>query len=344
MEVAPLAAHRHLRYCGGPWRFEMSELGPIFTGGTSYRARAEARQREYRARALGIGHAKYGHLLAESDADEGRNFLVAEAFEAARARQRAGKGVGERTFNNMLSSQAMCFNVFAPLSSRLDLATRALQPFISGLAAVKSIEIEHTPAPDVFNDQSGRGGVDCDLLVEGTNARGQGLVAVVETKFVEPEFSACGFRKPGRAARGQDVCPEEVPVRDRRDACLYARKKGYAYWQRSDQYRLLGKDALPETGCPFAGPRWQLWANLALAHEEASRRGAVDVRFAVCVSANNATLLDAGGVLDGFRSLLTHPDTVQLIDLEMLLAHLEGIVPPELSAWADSLSARYRGI
>jgi hypothetical protein len=219
-----------------------------------------------------------------------------------------------------------------------------LGPFVPGLASVRSIELEHTPSGDVFHDQSGRGGVDCDLLIEGTNAQGDALVLVIETKFVEPEFSTCGFRKPGRAGKGQDVCPDEVPVRQDRTACLYARNKGYAYWQRSDEHALLTDTALPDAGCPFAGPNWQLWVNLALAHEEAKRRGATDVRFAVCASVNNEALLGGGKVLDGFRALLRRPEAVFLMDLDALLARVEEVVPADLAAWAETLSARYRGI
>ena len=121
---------------------------------------------------------------------------------------------------------------------------------------------------NVSGQQTGRGGVDCDVLVEGQTSRGK-LVQVIETKFVEPEFSICGFRKGGRAKKGQEVCPDDVAVPEDRNACLYVRKKGYAYWQRTDQHHLLAPDALPPRGCPFGDARWQLWVNLALAHEEA---------------------------------------------------------------------------
>jgi hypothetical protein len=320
-----------------------NDLGPIYTKGKSYRARAEARQRGYRA-SLGIAHGRYGHFLAPEAAAAGRNFVTAEAFEAAQARERAGKGVAPRTFENMLSSQAMAFNLFAPLSTRLELAAETLKPFIPGLAAITSIEIEHTPAADIFRDQTGHGGVDCDLFIEGTTTNGEPLVLVVESKFVEPEFSICGFRKSGRAEKGQAVCSEQVAVRADRGACLYTRNKGYKYWQRSDEHELLVDGAVADAGCPFAGARWQLWVNLALAHEEAKRRGAKDVRFAVCTSANNEALLDAGKVLDGFRALLRRPEAIHLIDVDALLAHLETIAPPNLACWTGSLSARYRGI
>ncbi len=316
--------------------------GPIYTKGKSYRARAEARQRTYRSEVLGVPHGRYGHFLSQEAADGGSNFILEESFVAARERQQAGKGVAQRTFDNMLSSQAMCFNLFAPLATRLELVTDVLRPFIDGLLGVTAIHIEHTPAADVFKDQTGRGGVDCDVLVEGRTDKGA-LVQIIETKFVEPEFSVCGFRKPGRADKGQDVCAEDVAVRDHRGECLYVRKKGYAYWQRTDEHGVLAPDAIPARGCPFGGARWQLWVNLALAHEEAARRGASDVRFAVCSSSQNTALL-GDGVLAEFKVLVREPAAVSLFDLEPVLARLRECVPPDLADWASAMSSRYANI
>jgi PD-(D/E)XK nuclease superfamily protein len=326
-----------------PHALTASALGPAYTKGKSYRARAEARQREYRSRALGAPHGEYGHFLSPQAAEDGYNFVHREAREAALARQGAGKGVAARTFENMLSSQAMCFNIFAPLCKRLDIAAEVLRPFIPGLTKVTAIQIEYTPAGDVFNDQSALGGVDCDLLIEGETTSGR-LLLVVETKFVEREFSVCGYRKAGRAKRGQAVCPDDVGVRDDRTACLYVRNKGYGYWRRSDQLRVLADDAVHSSGCPFRGNRWQLWVNLVLAHTEAADRAATDVRFAVCSSSRNTALLGGGEVLDGFRSLLRQRQSVQLIDLDLLLERTELVASAELREWSQRLVARYHHI
>jgi hypothetical protein len=185
----------------------------------------------------------------------------------------------------MLSSQAMAFNLFAPLAFDLDLASSVLAPLVAGLARVSAITIEHTPAADVFNDQSGKGGVGCDVLIEAVFTDGAAAVIVVETKFVEPEFSICGFRRPGRAAKGQFVCPEDVGVRDDRAACSYQTSKRYGYWSRSDEQGTLLP--LQGPGCPFGGPLWQLWTNHTLAHVEAARRGARYARYMVCAPMAN---------------------------------------------------------
>jgi len=268
---------------------------------------------------------------------DGANFVLPTAHAAALRRRDAGKGVAERTFKNMLSSQAMCFNLFAPLAEDPDLATAVLAQVVPGLVHVRSITIEYTPAADVFGDQSGRGGVDCDVLVEASFAEGEAVV-VIETKFVEQEFSTCGFRRPGRARRGQRACPDDVPVAQDRGACAYQDAKGYGYWARTDEHRTLV--ALPDRGCPFGGPSWQLWVNHTLAHVEAARRGAPLARFLVCASADNHALLRGGRVLGDLRACLRQPDTVGLLPLDPLIDRI-GQVAGDGSAWARGLWDRY---
>ena len=151
----------------------MVDLGAVCTKGNSFRARAEAHQREYRANALRAGWEQYGHLLDEAATVSGRNFLTPAIFDAVKQRADAGKGVLlSRTCGNMLASQAMCFNLFAPLAADLDLATAVLREHVAGLTAVTGIAIEWTPSSDIFGDQRGKGGVDCDVLVEARREDG----------------------------------------------------------------------------------------------------------------------------------------------------------------------------
>ena len=195
------------------------------------RLAAEARQREYRATALGVGWNQYGHLLDHSAIVADANFVSPAAEEVAVRRMARGEGVdAKRTFGNMLSSQALCFNVFAPLAQDPDLAVAVLRPFFRSLATVRSMAFEYTPSNEIFGDQTGRGGVDCDLFIEGTNDDGAAVVVAIETKFVEPEFSGCGFRRLERRLNGQKMCPQDVRVRDDEAACLYTSLKRYRYW------------------------------------------------------------------------------------------------------------------
>ena len=293
-----------------------------------------------------MGWARHGHFLDADAVERGRNFVTPEAWQAARKRA-AWKGVAERTFENMLSSQAMCFNVFAPLASRPSLATKVLASQVPGLKRVRSIAFEYTPPADVFKDQSGRGGVDCDLLVEAEWDDDAVGVIAVETKFVEPEFSRCGFRKAGRKAKGEAYyCPDTVDVRDDSANCLYERNKGYLYWKRTREHETISQDAVPASGCPFKGVLWQLWVNHTLAHVEASRRQARHARYAVCAPANNDKLLKGGSVIDQFKALTTDPQTVLFIDLNELIGSIHRAVgdAPELQGWAQGIVARYANI
>lgn len=319
---------------------EPASYGPASRRGASFEARAEARQRWYRAEVLGVPYTGYGHWLDGASASAGANFVTPVAHASARQRDTAGKGVGQRTFTNMLASQPMAFNVFGPLASDLELAGRVLAPLVPGLRAVRSMAFEHTPAPDVFRDQSALGGVDCDVFIEATFTDGEAAVIAIETKFVEKEFSRCGHRTAAKAKVGR-ACPDDVDVTTSRGTCLYQRQNGYAYWERADEHRTLR--ALPAAGCPFGGPLWQLWVNHTLAHVEAARRCAPHPRYLVCAPERNDALLRGGSVISGFRALLTRPDTAGFLSLDAVIASISSVGSGP-AGWIEGITGRYAGI
>lgn len=320
-----------------------ADCGNVYTQGDSFRAAAEAQQRRYRADALGVADdGVWGHLLSHDAATKGANFLTDSAREAAEARANEGKGVSRaRTFGNMLSSQAMCFNLFAPLNNPEghDILGRALGKFVGEMGTIRNIQFEYTPSDDVFQDQSGVGGVDCDLLIEyGTGNGPTGLLAI-ETKFVEQEFSRCGFRKPD----SKTTCPCDVGLQGDRSGCLYTSKKGYLYWGRTDECRTLKPGSIPQSGCPFGDSTWQLWVNHTLVQYEARRRHASRAVFAVCAPSDNKALLGDRQRLNGFRSLLSDPASFVFLPLEELIADLSALVDGQAQwqAWNCGLRERY---
>ncbi len=318
---------------------EPQSYGPASRPGDSFEARAEARQRSYRADILGVGYTEYGHWLDGVAAKRGANFVVDECTAAAVARRSAGKGVADRTFINMLASQAMAFNVFGPLIADPELACRVLAPLVPKLRSVQRIIPEYTPPHDVFRDQSGTVGVDCDLLIEATLDDGP-LVITVETKFVETKFSNCGHRTSKKRKAGR-ACPEGVQVASARSSCAYQALNRFAYWERTDEYRTLLP--LSATGCPFGGPLWQLWVNHTLAHVEAARRGSGHARFLVCAPAGNDPLLRGGRVLSSFRALLAKPETFGFLPLDNVIARIAQIGGGP-AGWVEGITARYAGI
>ena len=255
--------------------------------------------------------------------------------------EKKGKGIHlARTQGNMLSSQAMCLNVFAPLDTPegREVLGRVLGKFVGEMGTIQNILFEHTPSPDVFGDQSGVVGVDCDLLIEfGTKNTLTGVLGI-ETKFVEESFSCCGFNK----ADAKTKCPADVALDAGRSGCLYTSKKKYLYWARSDEYRTLRPEAISASGCPFAGQMWQLWVNHTLVQVEARRNNAARGVFAVCAPSGNVALMGAG-VLAKFGSMLSDPKSFAFIPLEQLIGELAQALAgkPQWSDWVDGVKARY---
>lgn len=325
----------------------MMEEGRAYTPGSSFRARAEAQQRRFRAQVLKIGHGEHAHWLSEDDADRGANFY-GRAYTEVLARADTGKGVDRaRTLVNMLSSQAMCFNIFGNLQTGegLAIATKALRRFLPTIREVKRIHIEYTPSNAIFGDQSGRGGVDCDALIEYGATNGGGGLLAIETKFVEVEFSTCSFRKrTAKAGTHRDSCPQGTCHGQDFSGCLYASKKGYRYWDQSLQLGTLKPSLLRGCDpCPFGGGLWQLWVNHTLVHSEAHERHLQAAAFAVCAPEGNDALLKGGETIAAFRNVLTDPASMLLITLEDLVGALASSVGPDRfwQDWVDYLRQRY---
>jgi len=322
-------------------------MGPIYSHGNSFRARAEARQRKYRIEQLKVGCAEWGHWLDSTAEKAGLNFIVPEAHESAKTRMSQGKGVApQRTFGNMLSSQAMCFNLFAPLAQDKTLAAKVLGQFIGNISTVRDIKIEYTPNNEIFGDQTSRGGVDCDVFLDCLDRDGKPVVVTLETKFVENEFSTCGFRKLGRTKDGKKVCPPDIVLDETCSNCLYTSSKEYQYWKQSQETGNLRHDKLPAKGCAFGGPVWQLWVNHTLACAEANRRNASRAIFGVCAPTKNEALLK-NGILDQFRSYLKDPTSFVFIDVDDLIKTIRKNVDGRSDwhdRWGRGLTARYASI
>lgn len=307
------------------------ESRPIYKSGKSFRARAEARQRQYRTEVLKVGYSKYGHLLNEEAQQNGDNFITSIAFETAIERQKQGKGVAKRTFENMLSSQAMCFNIFVPLAKNTELSSAVFRQILPAVKTVDSIQFEYTPPNDIFKDQQGDSGVDCDLLVKCSTDNGS-MIIVIETKFVESEFSCCGFKS---------ICSKDITINKQNNFCLYTTHKGYLYWERTQEVQILQQSLLDSKECPFRGQLWQLWVNHVLAHIEAKRQKSLYAIFAVCAPENN-NRLKAVKKIEDFQKLLINPDSVINIGINNLLSIIgHEIRTSSDKEWHKNLLLRY---
>lgn len=318
--------------------------GILYTKGNSFRAQAEAKARKHRAEILQLAeYDRYGHILTDQDAARGLNFLPslrADILEAVRVRQLQGKGVDlNRTTKNMLSSQAMCFNLFVPLNRDKQLTSRLLSLFFNEPVVIdRDIAIECTPSNAIFGDQSGKGGVDCDALIRYVNSRNESGVIVCETKYVEREFSICGFRKSGQ----KNPCPVSTLVSDDFTMCRYKSIKSYKYWDLASESGLFKMDLLKSKPCPFGGSLWQLWVNMTLAYGIAKEEGADDFRYVVISPTANAALSANGEVFSLFSALLSDKNRFVVISIEDIVQKITGLsVADERISWAREFAQRY---
>lgn len=315
--------------------------GPIYTKGRGFRARAEARQRRFRSQVLRCECDRYGHVLCASAASAGLNFIHPAALAAAQERSARGKGLHvQKTFANMCSSQAMCFNLFGPLTDApgLAIATDVLRRYIADLASVRKIQFEYVPPPEVFRDQNDGAPVSTDLLIEFQTNAGAPALLSVEMKFVEPEFMACAFRSPLR----EEPCRLDLAIDDAQSGCRYVSHKGYAYWERSSRLGTVRPDAMRNGPCPFGGPLWQLWVNHTMVHAVAAQQHISRVMHAVCAPLHNEKLM-ARDRIESFAALLRDPGGIALIPLEDLVDDLVSAIPDSAPwrDWANQARARY---
>jgi|SRR3954453_5456657 hypothetical protein len=133
----------------------------------AFMGRMRFHQSWYRRGVLGLlpgpnPHARnelYGNMLTGADGSRGFNFLSEEIYRCAQDRlaQNTGAIDPRKLRNNLLSSQPMCFNLFALLKSNLALTSRLI-PLLPGAPQgirVTRVELEFAPSKDQhLNDRT----------------------------------------------------------------------------------------------------------------------------------------------------------------------------------------------
>lgn len=130
-----------------------------------------------------------GSLISKAAAIEGRNFLSPEIAEIVRlemAYQESGALIDQnRLYGNLLSSQPLCFNLFALLRNDLELAARILRAIIPAidLKVVTNIWFEHSPGRRDMELTADRSAFDVAFVYERSD--GKVALAAVEMKYSE---------------------------------------------------------------------------------------------------------------------------------------------------------------
>jgi hypothetical protein len=179
----------------------VDKYGPLPTDGDSLTRRCRLLQSWYRVEVLGlsecgpwcVGKTLVGNCLVGGEAS-GKNFISEAAL--AYARQRVTDKVDNRSllieeyrlFNNMLSSQPMCFNLFSDIRAAVladepagtDVLSAVFQS--SPIAKVRDVVVEMIPTPtDEYIDDK----TAFDAAVFYDDADGRPCLASIETKYTD---------------------------------------------------------------------------------------------------------------------------------------------------------------
>jgi hypothetical protein len=135
----------------------------------------------------------------QQGAISGKNFLsenIREAVdETIQERKTYGAGIieEERLFNNLLSSQPLCFNFFGELKIDTVFALQVLRRFYPGLTTVNRVIFEYAPDENYTNDNSA---FDVAFEVQRKNELGLiGFECKFTDTFSQREYSRDEYRE-----------------------------------------------------------------------------------------------------------------------------------------------------
>lgn len=182
----------------------------VSSGDNKFTARMRFHQSWYRHAVLNCPpgpnpnarHALYGSMLTEKDGLGGKNFLTPDIFHSALDRYPLDSpSFNDRLYCNMLSSQPMCFNLLAPLSSD-PVATILFQrmPGFPADAVVTNIQFEFAPTKQSHLQDASA----FDAFLEYQRSDGSRGFVGIETKLTEP-FSQKSYAFEERYARWMRV-------------------------------------------------------------------------------------------------------------------------------------------
>lgn len=298
-------------------RWDPADLGPQYSRDHGFRRRARLLQSYWRAIVLGAEMGqyqgkRYGNFLRDGKAT-GDNFLSKEIFHYALFRvvcKRPEETIDEeRLFNNMLSSQPMCFNFFFPLRCAamdgepfLAEALRKSFPYVP-IKNVTSVEIEYVPTPtdDYLGDKTA-----FDALVEYEAAGGGTGIIGIETKYTD---------ELGKAS-----------VRDNPMMAKMAARSGIFTSKAMKSIAVLGK--------------LQVHRNLLLAEAYRLKHG---LRY------SHSIILAPRGepgtpkeVAKARLALKTEMrDRIQAVALDDFVGHVREGAPPSYRKWIEDFQSRY---
>lgn len=295
------------------------DIGPMPTSDTRFKRRARMLQAWYRvavARQLDCGPWSPGEQIVGSSLVDGRsskaNFISQVAFDYAvervadKAKLKELTIEEDRLFNNMLSSQPMCFNLFTDIRQSIRDGNH------NGIAVVNAmfggepvsaadITVEHIPVPlsKYIGDKTA-----FDAALECMTTDGRKRLIAVETKYTDH----LGKNKAAKTGRKHELALRIFTP----EAVTEFQRKGYD----------------------------QMARNLLLTYDYATQHGFEIATNVVMALADDQEAIDA---VDRARRLLRPEfrDLVAWLPLEEAVRRGSGAAGPELAAHFARFKQRY---
>lgn len=308
----------------------------------------------------------YDHIIDSTKEKEIYNLLEEEEIlKEVNERFVTKAGDKERVLNNTVASQPCCFNLFAPLKNRLDLASNLFSQILNKESLkVTSIEIEFTPSTkESIGDQSTLGGTDTDVAVFYEFDHNKKGVLLIEFKYIEAEFSVCSSykNKNGKVEKGvmkkniRPNCDSPTFYKELIESNLVSDKKqfdcGYLKfenWHLLNTSKVFDIDKIKSSiACPFRFSLNQLWRNLLLAEKLASVRNLDEYAFCVLSPKENTWLWENGSenAYDSFKNILSATGANKFFKLELdkdFVQPLERLVEEKwCKEWLSKFRTKY---
>jgi hypothetical protein len=160
-------------------------IGKQYSKDDNFKAKARLHQSKYRSEILNVDFDEYGNRLTKPDAKNHLNFYSKlGVIETLKSRYpNYSKGL----YADMLRSEHIPFNVFAPLKLDLILAKKVFNQLLKGveIVSIERIEIEYAPSPasEYLNDRT-----SFDAYIEFKTTSNEFGFLGIEVKYTEHAY------------------------------------------------------------------------------------------------------------------------------------------------------------